>query len=220
MITALFRAFLQLTDPPVARVIWISVVATMVGFLGLALGLSGILYVLHVTGIGWLDPIVDVLGGIAVLFLSYLVFPAVLPAISSLFLDDVASAVEKRHYPALQAPRSAPFSEILFGSVRFLFMTVLLNLLAIPFYLVPGMNIAIFFSLNGYLLGREYFEQVAERHLDLVTLTALRRRHRGRLFVAGVIICGLGMIPIINLLGPVVACAFMVHVFQKLPERA
>lgn len=217
MIAALLRALLQLTDPPIRKVIWISVTATVVGFLGLSLGVSGLLHVLHLTGIGWLDPVVDVLGGVATLGLAYLLFPAVLPAISSLFLDDVAAAVERRHFPALSTARVQPMTEIVVGALRFLLVTVALNLLVLPLYLIPGMNLAIFLGLNGYLLGREYFEQVAARHFPLGALTALRREHRGRVFLAGVVIAGLGAVPVLNLLGPVIACAFMVHIVQRLP---
>jgi len=220
MIAALLRSILQLTDPPIRRVIWISVLATVGAFVILAFGVSGLLYALHVTGIGWLDKAVGALGGIAELGLAYLLFPAVVPAVSSLFLDDVAAAVERRHYPLAGPARSAPLAELLVGTLRFLAVSIALNLLALPLYLVPGMNLAVFLGLNGYLLGREYYEQVAERRLDLPALKALRRRHRLRLFVAGVVICGLAALPLVNLLAPVIACAFMVHLFQRLPGRA
>jgi len=38
---------------------------------------------------------------------------------------------------------------------------------ALPLYIfVPGVNLVLFYGLNGYLLGREYFAMVAMRRLD------------------------------------------------------
>ncbi len=217
MLTALFRAVLQLTDPVVRRVIWISLVATVAGFTGLAAGVSALLHLIHLTGIDWLDWTVDVLGGAGTLGLSYLLFPAIVPAVSSLFLDDVVMAVERRHYPGRASSTAQPLGETILAALRFLAVTVALNLLVLPLYLIPGANLALFLALNGYLLGRQYYEQVAGRHFGLAALTALRRKHRTRLFLAGVVICGLAAVPVVNLLAPVLATAFMVHIFQRLP---
>ena len=223
MPTALIRAALQLTDPPVRRVIWLSILATIGGFAGLAVGVSALLHLIHLTGIGWLDWLVDVLGGVGTLGVSYLLFPAIVPAVSSLFLDDVVVAVERRHYPGRASTSAQPMGEMILAALRFLVVSAALNLLVLPLYLIPGANLALFLALNGYLLGRQYYEQVAGRHLGLGALTALRRDHRPRLFLAGVVICGLAAIPVVNLLAPVIATAFMVHIFHRLrasPEGA
>ncbi len=217
MIAALLRALLQLTDPPVRRVIWISITATLSAFVALAVAISGLLAVLHVTGIAWLDPVVDLFGGVAVLSLAYLLFPAVVPSLSSLFLDDVVTAVERRHYPHLAPPHPQPLADQLRAALGFLVISLGLNLLVLPLYLIPGMNLILFLGLNGYLLGRMYFEQVAARRLDLVAMATLRRRHRLRLLVAGIVISGLVAVPVLNLLAPIIATAFMAHIFHRLP---
>ena len=73
--------------------------------------------------------------------------------------------------------------------------------------------------MNGYLLSREYFELVALRRIGPVEARALRKAHRGRLFVAGVIITLLLTVPGVNLLAPVVATAAMVHLFEDCRQR-
>jgi uncharacterized protein involved in cysteine biosynthesis len=70
--------------------------------------------------------------------------------------------------------------------------------------------------LNGYLLGREYFELVATRRLPGPTVAALRRRLRARLWLAGMVIAALLAVPVFNLVAPVVAIAFTVHLFEGL----
>ena len=94
----------------------------------------------------------------------------------------------------------------------------------LPLYLlllfVPPFNLIVFYALNGYLLGREYFEIVGVRRLDDAETRTLRRRHRGRAFMAGVVIAILLTVPLVNLFTPVVATAFMLHVFERLRRRA
>jgi uncharacterized protein involved in cysteine biosynthesis len=78
----------------------------------------------------------------------------------------------------------------------------------------------IYLALNGYLLGREYFELVAGRRLPWSKVVGLRRRVRGRLWLAGVAIALLLTVPVFNLVAPVVAIAFMVHLFEGLRRGA
>ena len=91
-------------------------------------------------------------------------------------------------------------------------LTILLNLLALPVYvLAPGINFFVFLSLNGYLFGREYFEVVALRRLDRTAARAARHRFAGRVFLGGF------AVPLVNhLVAPVIATAFMVHLFEGL----
>jgi CysZ protein len=93
--------------------------------------------------------------------------------------------------------------------------------LALPLYLlVPGINLVLFLTLNGYLFGRGYFEVVALRHLDAAAAKALRHGSGGRIFLGGVAIAGMFALPFVNLVAPVIATAFMVHVFNVLPRVA
>ena len=80
-----------------------------------------------------------------------------------------------------------------------------------PLYLLPAANLVIYLALNGYLLGREYFELVAHQRLALGEARQQRRGQRGRLWLAGAAIAVMLMIPVFNLVAPVVAIAFMVH---------
>jgi CysZ protein len=99
--------------------------------------------------------------------------------------------------------------------------TIALNLLALPLYLlVPGINCVLFPTLKGYLFGRGYFETVALRRLDAAAAGRVRRRFAGRIFLGGIAIAGLFAVPLVNLVAPVIATAFMVHVFEALPGGA
>ena len=73
--------------------------------------------------------------------------------------------------------------------------------------------------VNGYLMGREYFELVALRHMEPVAARIAFRRNRNRLSVAGAVIAVMLGIPLVNLLAPIVATAFMVHLFADMRRR-
>ena len=59
---------------------------------------------------------------------------------------------------------------------------------------------------------------VALRRLDARAAKAMRNRFGGRVFIGGVMIAGLFTLPLVNLVAPVVATAFMVHLFEALPR--
>jgi uncharacterized protein involved in cysteine biosynthesis len=216
MIPALVRAINQLSDPPVRRVVWLSVFGAILGFIATAGLVWILLFQTQLTEWWWLDATIDFLGGLAVFALAYLFFPAVVVGISGLLLDRVAESVERRHYPGLLPAKGQGLMMEIWNSVKFLLIVVSLNLLVLPAYLIPGVNLAIFYLLNGYLMSREYFELVALRRMTPAAARTLRKAHGAKLLLAGVIVAFFSTIPLVNLLVPVVATAFMVHIFYGL----
>jgi uncharacterized protein involved in cysteine biosynthesis len=168
--------------------------------------------------------LVDIAAIGAIAIASFFLFPAVMVSIMAMLLDDIAQAVERRYYPELAPAREQPLSEALLGNIIFVLVTLILNLLVLPLYLIliwiPPLNLVLFYLLNGYLLGREYFEMVAARRLDLAATKRLRRDNRGRVILAGAVITFLLTIPLVNLITPIIATAFMLHVFEDLRRRA
>lgn len=219
MFRAFARALSQLSDPAFARVILLSVVATLVLFGLLLTAVSWTLYETDLFAIPWLDTTVDVLGSLAVLAIAWLLFPAVVITVSSLMLESVVRAVERRHYPGLGPAREQPVIEGIANSAKFLGIVIILNVLVLPLYFIPLLNLVTYYCLNGYLLGREYYELVSLRRLDPQRMRYLRSEESMGLFLAGVIIAFLSVVPIVNLLVPVIATAFMVHVFEDMRRR-
>ena len=99
-------------------------------------------------------------------------------------------------------------------------MALILNILVLPLYLIPGLNVFVFYGLNGYLLGREYFELVALRRIEPRAARRLRGRSRWRVLLGGILITILFSIPVINWLMPIIATAFMVHEFDAVERRS
>ena len=220
MVRDLFKAFAQLADPRIQRVVWLSI--------GLALGVLLLLGVavwfaitqLHLVSWHWLETLIEVGSGLGIAVLLWFLFPAAVSATIGLFLDRVAEAVEAVHYPGLSPPRPQPLSEAVIGGLKFALVALLINVVALPIYILgiflTPLNFFVFYGLNGYLLGREYFETVALRRLDAKQAVELRRRERWSVFLGGVLITLLLTVPLLNLIAPVIATAFMVHRFESM----
>ncbi len=216
MFGALSLGLRQLADPATRRLVLRSVLVAIGTFTLLVVAVTVVLDRVDATGLGWLDAILTIAGSAAALVLAWLLFPVVVAAALGWFAEDVARAVERRYYPDLPPPVGMGVGESVLATLRFTAIALVLNLLALPLYLLPGPNLVLYLALNGYLLGREYFELVAGRRLPAPTVRGLRQRARGRVWVAGVLIAALLTVPVFNLVAPVVAVAFMVHLFEGL----
>jgi uncharacterized protein involved in cysteine biosynthesis len=220
MIQALLLGLRQLTDPAVQRLLLRCVLLTLATFAVLIGAVAVLLFWLDLTGITWLDPVLATAGSIVVLVVAWLLFPVTVSLILGLFAEEVITLVERRHYPGLPSARGMSFGEQMASGARFLVVALPLNLIALPLYLIPGANLIIYLAINGYLLGREYFELVAGQRLPPREATRLRRAQRRRLGLAGAVIAGMLIIPVFNLVAPVVAIAFMVHLVTPSVARA
>lgn len=165
---------------------------------------------------GWLTFIAAIIAGIGLAIgVALLVAPAT-AAIAGLFLDDVADAVERTDYPREPIGTPLPMGRALVQSLSFFGVVILGNIIALLLLLVPFVNIAAFFVVNGYLLGREFFEFAAMRHMPEADAKAMRKRHAGTVFLAGLVIAAFVAVPFLNLLAPLFAAAMMVHLFKMI----
>ncbi|MCZ4280969.1 EI24 domain-containing protein [Kiloniella laminariae] len=225
MFSDLSKAFGQTGDPAFRRVFFISAAASLVVFAllwiaaGYAVGLLDDQIVQWSESGGWFTSILvwgaELISWLGVVVLSFLLFPSVMLVIIPFFLEDIARAVESKHYPQLDAGREPPLGETIWGSLSFLGITLLVNILALPLYLLPGVNLILFYVINGYLLGREYFEMVALRRFALAEVKTLRRKYRGRVVLAGFVLAFLLTVPVLNIVMPIWATAFMLHRFEN-----
>lgn len=223
MIRALALAFGQLDDPPVRRVLLYTVLVTL-AIAGALIGIvAGLLSAFDVSGIGWLDNLITLFGGLAAALIAWMLFPAIATQVIFLFLDVIADAVEARHYPNLPRARPASLWAYTLAGIRLGVIMLLVNVLILPISFIPGLNLVhpfLYYAINGVLIGREYIEVIAPRRMSFRETHILRRRHRFKIFVSGVVIALLFTIPVLNLIAPIIATAFMVHVFHGLKPNA
>jgi CysZ protein len=216
MLTAFHRALTDAFAREQRRAIVVSLVLALIALLLLWLGATVLLHEAQFVGNRWFDTAIEVLGSLAALVLSWILFPATTMVVLGFFLDGVVAAVERRHYPELGPARRIGIAAAAGSALRLTFLAVVLNVVILPLYLVPVINLFIYYGLNGYLVGREYFELVALRRMDKEASRAMWRRHRGMLVSAGVVIAFLLSVPLFNLMAPVMAAAFMLHLVEGL----
>ena len=222
IISSYIKAFGQLSDPKTRSVVWKSIGWSLAIFVALYIAIYVFLNFVTLFAIAWLDTLFGFLAQLGVLVLTWYLFPPVVTAVGSLMLDTVVEAVEKRHYPGRPMAPGVSFAEGIGPALKFLGTTVGYNLLLLPLLVIPPLWPLIpfiYLALNGYLLSREYFELVSMRRLTYADATAMRKRWRFPLFIAGVGFAFMLTVPILNLVAPVIATACVVHLFENWRSR-
>jgi uncharacterized protein involved in cysteine biosynthesis len=151
------------------------------------------------------------------LLASVFLMVPVATAFIGIFLDQIADAVEERHYPALPPARPIGLAEGILDGVKMLGVVIGVNLVALVAYLIfAPIAPLLFWGINGILLGREYAQLVALRRSDAAGAARFRKRHRGQIFAAGVLMAVPLTIPVVNLLVPILGAATFTHLYHRL----
>jgi CysZ protein len=219
MLAAAGQAFRELFTPPF-RAVLLKCVAFTIGLLILLIVAIEWAFGHFVQWPDWIETTVEWLGGFALVVGSIFLIPPVTSLIAGLYLDDIAATVERERYPADPPGKEMPALQAVALALKFFVVVLLVNIVALFLLLVPGVNLVAFYLGNGYLLGREYFELAAMRHLMPAEARTLRKANRLTVFLGGLIIAGLASVPILNLVTPLFATAFMVHVYKDLARRS
>jgi CysZ protein len=210
------RAARQMVSPPFRTVLLKSLGLTLlllvVGWFGLQAAAERLLVIPNETA-NWIAHLVLGLG--TAFGMLFLVTP-VTAAVAGLFLDDVAEIVEREHYPQDPAGRPVPLLRGLLLSARFFLLVLGINILMLPLIFVPVVNVVAWVGVNGYLLSREYFSLAALRFRPEAEAAALRRRHKTTVLSAGLLTAALAVLPFANLLTPLFATAFFVHLHKRI----
>jgi CysZ protein len=225
---AFFMALGQLGDPRFRRVLGLGIlltfallVASYASLLWLVNTVVGDEATLPVLGeVRWLNDLLSFSSFIFMIVLSVFLMVPVASAITSMFLDEVAQAVEDRHYSGLPKVPGVPFGEALRDTINFLGVLIGANILALFLYifLAPA-ALFIFWGLNGFLLGREYFTLAAMRRVGRVRAKELRSKYTGTIWMAGILMAIPLTVPLVNLLIPILGAATFTHIYHKLDAR-
>jgi len=217
MLAAAFDALRQTFSPLLRGVLLKSMALALLLLVVLAIGLEAALaHFVDVPSYPWVETTLAVVAGLGLVFGVVYLMPAVSSLVAGLFLDDVAEKVERASYPADPPGRPQPVLRALFYSVRFFGLVLLVNLAALLLLLVPGVNLIVFYVANAYLISREYFELAAMRYRTPEEARRLRQAHAVQVFLAGLLITPILLVPVLNLILPVFGTAFMVHFHRRI----
>jgi uncharacterized protein involved in cysteine biosynthesis len=215
MIAPLLLALRQLGDPAFLGPLLKGLGGAVLVFAGLAAAgawgaeaLAG--------GSGWLAKAAAALGGLLALGLAVWLFVPVMLAVSGLFLDPVADAVERRFYPALPPARGASLAAQVRFNLWFGLKMGALSLAALPLLLaVPPAGAALLWLVSAFGLGHGLFEGVAQRRMGVEEARALRRGREARVLGVGAVLAAASLVPGLNLVVPVLGTAAMTHLLHR-----
>ena len=165
----------------------------------------------------WLGALINVGGVLFTIALSIWLMVPVTSAIIALFLDEVAQAVEARHYPHLPKQTATKLQDQILVGIRFLGILLLADIGALILsMIVPPLAPFVFWATNGYLMGREYFQMAAMRRMPRAQAQELFQRHQGSIWTAGILMAIPMSIPLVGLFIPILGAATFTHQFERL----
>ncbi|WP_299133421.1 EI24 domain-containing protein [uncultured Amaricoccus sp.] len=225
MIVDFGRALGQMGDPRFSRVLLQAVLVTLAGLalvfwvamLSLGWLLPETVTLPWIGTVGFVDNLVSWAAVGVMLALSVVLMVPVAAGVVGFFLDEVAAAVEARHYPNLPPLFALGLSQQVADSLRFMALVIAVNIGALLVYVIaPPLAPVVFVLVNGFLLGREYFQLVAMRRLGPEGARALARRHFWRLWLGGTLMAAPLTVPLLNLVIPILGVAVFTHQYHRL----
>ncbi len=224
ILSAFLMAVRDMFAPPLRWVFVKAVGLTLALFLGLAWFVAWLVpdrIVLPFFGeIGWLSDALNAVSFLGVLGASVFLMVPVAALFTGLFLEEVADNVEKLHYRDLPPPRGATLLEALIDAVQFTVLLVVVNIFAFFVGLLLGpLAPVLWWGVNGFLLGREYFSVVALRRMKRREMKRLLRRHFLTIWAAGVVMAIPLSVPVMNIVIPVLGVAAITHLFHRLRQQ-
>ena len=104
--------------------------------------------------------------------------------------------------------------QLFFFVLKNLFQYLILNLIAIPFYLsLPAINIVIFITLNGYLLGIQTYHGIILSYFDQNKVHQCISQNKLELFIIGAFLTLIYLIPLINFFAPLFTILIFLNYF-------
>lgn len=220
MLTELKQAIGDVFSRQIRGLIILTALTTLLVFIGLfclfAFGMS----CFELADSPKLEKTIEIFGFILFFIMSLMIFPAVATFVSGFFIDSVIDRTAKKNN--IQTLRNVPLSESLSLSGVVAVKGVAVSAVMIPVTLMAGVipfvnlvPIVLYYGLNGRLLAREYFFAVALRYLEKENADLVFEQNIGHWTKAGIIIAFLMTIPVVNIISPLIAMAFMQRLFLK-----
>src|SRR5512139_562738 len=234
MFDTAFRALSQLFSPPLRAVLMKAVGLALLLIFIIGIGLNRVFAALAESGAQWAEQtsgfaphaawatlawVLSIMASLGIITGALFLMPAVTAFVGSFFVDEVAEAVEREHYPAEPLGHALPLLRALIEGAKFALLALVVYLFALPFVLFAGLGVVILFVANSYLLGREYFELAAMRFRPPFEAKAMRKANAVYVFLAGMVIAVFVSIPLVNLATPIFAMAFMVHIHKRMTGK-
>jgi CysZ protein len=214
MISAAFKALGDLLSKEFRSVLFKAIGMTLALFIAILIGVEVLLTSLMALPWPWAETLAAIGAGLVLLVAFFFMMAPVTAIFAGLYLDDVAGRVEDRHYS--EDPKGVPLSgfRAVQTSLQFALIILAVNIAVLPL-VFTGIGAVALIIANAYLLSREFFEMIAMRHMPVDEARLLRRENTPRVFAAGFVPALLSIIPVVNLVVPLFATSYFMHIFKQ-----
>jgi len=220
MFASIGRALGLFFDPAFFGIVLKSIGLTLILFVALLAGVENGLHLLPILGNPAVNRILEWMAPVLMLIGLFAVGGPVAALFGSLYLDRIADAIEARAYSNDAKAPGTKMTASLGAGIRLAGAVILADVILLPAdTFLPGAGQVLTIVVNGFLLGREYFELAALRHVSVKTADALRRRNWASVFGGGLLISALSAIPFADFFAPLFGAALMVHFYKRVAQE-
>lgn len=215
MLTTIFSKSLRnLMLPGLLKIFLLCIVIYGISWGALSVGISHL--ITSTLGLGRDEGIfVQFIGSMGGMMIAWFLFPLLYPVLIGFFDEKIAEIIEREDYPQLPVA-NPPFWPTLLNDAIFSLKAVCLNILFLPFWIIPPVGIIVYYLLNGYLLGTQFFRMAAGRRVSEAEAETLRKRAKKEILLGGIAIAFFATVPLLNLAAPLMGVAAMLHLFHSL----
>lgn len=208
-------AFSDLSKGSIKPILLLNIILTLLAVVTFAAGVVITLTSTQILSIVWLDRAVDILGSVGALVVAWLLIPILMPALAGLFEETVIRRIEKNNYPNTPAPTDRPVIAEVRQTLKFVLLSLVMNIVMLPLYLLPVVGWLLYFAANGRMIGNAFFTTVAGYRDGMAMAAQLRRQHRNSIWLCGIGIAALSTVPLLNLIMPILGICIMTHLYHQ-----
>src|SRR3569832_1737778 len=145
MLDAAIKALTDMLRPPLRSVLIKSVLLALALIVVIGIVLQRLLASQADSGAAWaaLAWFLSIMATLVIVTGAVFLMPAETNVVGSFFVDDVADAVERAHYPADLTGLALPIFTAVIEGLKFALLSVLVYLVALPFVLFAGFGVLI-----------------------------------------------------------------------------
>ena len=154
------------------------------------------------------------------LLLIPLVYGTAMLIVAVFALPLMLERVAAKDYPELERRNGGTLAGSIGNALLAVAVFLVVWILTLPLWLIPGMGIVLPVLLAAYLNYRGFSYDALSAHADAGEIDTLIARERGNLYLAGIVAGLLAYIPLINLVAPAYAGLAFIHYCLEALRRA
>lgn len=207
----------SLTAPQVIKYSVITVIISAIILTLFVFGIITFFTIVAISGSSWLNWLAGITGTLGASIIAWFLFPLTTPLIAGIFQEDICNAIDRKQYPnETLLITNLPFISGILHETKLVLIALIVNVLLIPIYFIPIINIVAYYTANSYFIGRGFFDLIASRYYGRELANTLRKKNIAVVMGLGFLIVLLAKIPLLNIFMPIFGTILMVHTVKTI----